>query len=77
MDQTAFQDIKAKMVQALVLVKEAFDLSVPLLKTRQRKTIVALWEAFLREFIVYHRHRSKATGVNLIGSISLRKILFR
>ncbi len=77
MDQKALQDIKAKMFQALALVKEALDLSIPLLKTRHRKTIVALWEAFMKEFIIYHRHRSKATGVNLIGSISLRRVFFR
>ncbi|NLP19029.1 MAG: hypothetical protein GX376_08060 [Firmicutes bacterium] len=77
MDKVTFQDIKVKMDQALALIKEALDLSIPLLKTRQRKTIVALWEAFIREFILYHKYRSRATGVNLINSISLRRILFR
>lgn len=77
MDQAAFLNIKGKMTQAMALIKEALDLSIPLLKNKQRKKIVALWESFIKEFITYHKYRSKATGVNLLSGISLRRILFR
>ncbi|HKM39376.1 MAG TPA: hypothetical protein VJ036_03815 [bacterium] len=77
MNQAPIQEIKRNLIQALVIIKETVDLSIPLLKTNQRKMAVALWEAFLREFIAYLRNRSKATGMNLMRYISLTRILFK
>lgn len=65
------------MVQALVLIKEAVNMSVPFLKTSQKNSIVILWEMFIREIVLYIRHRSKETGTNLIGNISLKRIWFK
>ena len=77
MKQVTPQNIKAKMFQALDLIKEALDMSIPLFRTEQKNNIVALWEAFIKEFIVYIRHRSRETGINLINKISIGKIWFK
>ncbi|MGI5883252.1 MAG: hypothetical protein ACOX7L_09300 [Dethiobacteria bacterium] len=77
MDQATTKNIKTKMMQALGLIREALEMSIPLLETNRKKDVVLLWEAFLREFVGYIRRRSKETGVNLASNISLRKIWFR
>lgn len=77
MDNVTPMDVKNKMIQALAHVKEALDMSIPLLKTNQKHNIISLWEAFIKEFIQYTRRRSKETETNLIGSVSLRKIWFK
>jgi hypothetical protein len=77
MDQATPKNIKAKMMQALGLIREALEMSIPLLETNRKKDVVLLWEAFLREFVGYIKRRSKETGVNLASNISLRKIWFR
>ncbi len=74
MNRVTPRNVKDKMVQALALIKEAVNMSVPFLKTNQRNSIVTLWEVFIREIILYIRLRSKETGTNLIGNISLKRI---
>lgn len=77
MDKNTMDSIKTKMIQALSLIKEAFDQSVPLLKTGQKNDIVILWETFIREALDYIKQKSKESGSNLINSISISKIWFR
>ena len=77
MDKNTMDNVKTKMIQALSLIKEAFDQSVPLLKTGQKNDIVILWETFIREALDYIKQKSKESGSNLINSISISKIWFR
>jgi dsDNA-binding SOS-regulon protein len=77
MTQPTIKDIKNKMSQALALIKEALNMSIPLLKTEQRENIVALWEAFIREFMGFIKQRSKEAGANLMSYISIRRIWLR
>jgi hypothetical protein len=77
MNRITPKNVKEKMVQALALIKEAVDMSIPLLKTERQESIVMLWETFIGEFIDYIKLRSKETGVNLISKISIRRIWFK
>ncbi len=77
MNRVTPRKIKNKMSKALSLTKEAFEMSIPLLKTNQKENVGLLWEAFTREFIMYIKHRSKETGINLIEHLSIRNILFK
>jgi len=77
MNQITPGNVKSKMVQALALIKEALDMSIPLLKTDQRGNIEMLWEAFVAEFIRHIKNRSRETGINLIRNISIRRIWFK
>lgn len=75
MTEPSVYDVKAKMVQALNLIKEAVDMTIPLLSTEQKRNIITLWEAFIREFLGFVKKRSKESGSgDLMGHISLRKI---
>lgn len=77
MTQPTIKEIKYKMSQALALIKEALNMSIPLLITDQRENIIALWEAFIREFIGYIKRRSKDAGTNLMNYISISRIWLR
>ncbi len=77
MNRSTPRDIKAKMLQALPLMKEALDMSIPLMKSGQKRNIIMLWEAFIGEFINYIKYKSNQTGINLINNISIRRIWFR
>ena len=65
------------MSQALSLIKEALDSSLPLLQSEHKQGVVALWEAFLRECLSYIKQKSKETGSNLLGYVSFNRIWFR
>lgn len=77
MTPSTSEEVKNKMKQALILLKEAINMSIPLLRTEQRTNIIGLWEAFMREFLSFINRRSKETGASLINSISLSKIWLR
>jgi hypothetical protein len=68
-------EVRTKMVQALSLIKQAVDLSLPLVKSGGRESMKILWEEFLKEFIRYIKLKSRETGVNLISLISISRIL--
>jgi len=68
-------EVRGKMSQALSLIKEAVDLSIPLVQSDGREEMKLLWEDFIREFIRYTRHESKQTGTDLISLVSLARIL--
>lgn len=70
-------EIHAKMTQALILIKEALNISLPLLRGEQRQGVVALWEGFLREILTFIRKTSKESGLNLISYISFNRIWLR
>ncbi|NLJ40341.1 MAG: hypothetical protein GX352_01825 [Clostridiales bacterium] len=74
MNRATPRNVKEKMVKALALIKEALDMSIPMLRTNQKNNIVLLWEAFIREIIIYVRCRSKEIGINLSRYISKRRI---
>lgn len=75
MTQVTIGEVKSKMMQALNLIKEAVNMSIPLLRTEQNKNIIALWEAFIREFLGFIKRRSKETGDgDLMSYISLTRI---
>ena len=76
MNQDTMRNIKHKMIQALILIKEALDMSIPLLRTNQKNNIVMMWEAFARETIFYIKYRSKETKSNLIDNVSITRIWF-
>lgn len=77
MNRNTPRDVKAKMIQALSLMKEALDMSIPLIKSGQKRSIIMLWEAFIGEFIDYIKYKSNQTGINLIDNISIKRIWFR
>lgn len=77
MNDEKTMEIRAKMVQALSLLKEALNISLPLLQSEQKKGVVALWEGFLREFFSYVKQKSKETGSNLMAYISFNRIWLR
>ena len=77
MDQNKFLEIKTRMVKALALIKEAVDLSIPLLGSVQRQEIVTLWEDFLREFLSHIRSKNRQTGQNLFACLSFKRIWTR
>ncbi|MHB1125471.1 MAG: hypothetical protein ACYC2T_00720 [Bacillota bacterium] len=68
-------EVKEKMTQALGLLKEAVDLSIPMLRNNQRDGVKSLWEHFLRELFSYIKQKSRETRVNLLAYISYRKVL--
>jgi len=70
-------EIRNKMIKALALVKEALDLSIPLLGSVQRQEIVTLWEDFLREFLGHIRSKSRQSGQNLFACLSFKRIWTR
>lgn len=75
MTQVTVGEVKAKMMQALNLIKEAVNMSIPLLRTEQKRNIITLWEAFIREFLGFIKRRSKEAGDgDLMSYISLTKI---
>ncbi len=75
MTQDKVAEVRGKMSQALSLIKEAVDLSIPLVQSDGREEMKLLWEDFIREFIRYTRHESKQTGTDLISLVSLARIL--
>lgn len=77
MNRIAYRNVKEKIIKASTLIKEALDMSIPMLKTNQRNSIVMLWEAFAREIVFHVRRRSNETGMSLSSYISLKKILFK
>ena len=72
--QNQINQVKQKLVEALGLMKEAVVLTIPLLNTERRETIVSLWEAFLKEFLGFIKQKSKETGVNLLKYVSFHRI---
>ncbi len=68
-------EVKEKMLQALMLIMEAAELSIPLIKQGKKEEMKVLWEDFIREFIRYTKNKSKETGIDLISMISLVRIL--
>ena len=77
MNRIAYRNVKENIIKALALIKEAIDISIPMLRTNQRNNVVILWEAFAREIIFYVRRRSEDTGMNLSGYISIKRIFFK
>lgn len=75
MTQEKIKEVEDKMKQALLLIMEAAELSIPLVQQNGKAPIKALWEDFLREFIRYARKKSKETGVDLISLVSLTRII--
>lgn len=74
MNQSNLSEVRSRMARALALIKEAVDISLPLLGNEQREGIVALWEDFLREFFSYIKKRGRETSCNLFACISFRRI---
>ncbi len=68
-------EVKEKMLQALMLIMEAAELRIPLIKQGKKEEMKVLWEDFIREFIRYTKNKSKETGIDLISMISLVRIL--
>jgi hypothetical protein len=66
--------IKNILSQALALIKEAVDESLPLLGDGRSKEITALWEEFLRELFAYIKQKSRETRRNLFASISFHHV---
>lgn len=76
MNRATYRNAREKIIKASVLIKEALDISITLLRTNQRNNIIMLWEAFARDIISYVRRRSKETGTKLTGYISIKRIFF-
>lgn len=74
MNQSNLSEVRFRMDRALALIKEAVDISLPLLGNEQREEIIALWEDFLREFFSYIKKRGRETRRNLFSCISFRRI---
>ncbi|HHW44930.1 MAG: hypothetical protein IMW93_01225 [Thermoanaerobacteraceae bacterium] len=74
MDHEKLPEIKSKLGQALALIKEGVDESLPLLGDGPGKEITAMWEDFLREFLAYIKQKSRETRRNLFASISFHRI---
>jgi translation initiation factor 2B subunit (eIF-2B alpha/beta/delta family) len=75
LDQEKVNEVRAKMVQALLLIKEAVDLSLTLVKYGEKESMRLLWEDFIKEFIRYIKKKSRETGINLISLISFSRII--
>lgn len=75
MNQEKTSEIRTKMVQALSLMKQAVDLTLPLVKSGSKESMKVLWEEFLKEFIRYIKVKGQETGINLISLISITRIL--
>ena len=74
LEQPTTTEIRAKMDQALTLLKEALNSSLPLLRSEQKDRIILLWESFLREFFSYAKQKSRETGANFMSLISFHRI---
>ena len=77
MNRATYKNVRGKMARALTLIKEALDISISMLKTNQENSIIMLWEEFMREIILYIRHKSKETGINFSNYISMKRIFFK
>ncbi len=74
MQQDATSEIRVKMTQALGLLKEALNISLPLLHTNQKQGVIAIWEGFIREVVTTVKRRSHESGLNLLSFISFKRI---
>ena len=77
MNRATYKNVKGKMAKALTLIKEALDISISMLRTNQENNIAMLWEEFMREIILYIRHKSRETGINFSNYISMKRIFFK
>lgn len=75
MNQEKAAMVRNKMAQALLLIREAADLSISLVKENGKEQMAVLWEDFIREFIRYTKTKAGETGVDLISLVSLSRIL--
>ena len=75
MNQDQAKEVRNKLGQALLLIKEAVDLSVFLVKKEGKEQIKVLWEDFIRDFVSYTKKKSQETGVDLTSLVSLRRII--
>lgn len=74
--QEKVTEIRSKMNQALLLLMEAADLSVAIVKDEDgRGPMKALWEDFIREFLRYTKLKSRETGIDLVSLVSITRIL--
>ncbi|SFH29544.1 hypothetical protein SAMN05660649_04626 [Desulfotomaculum arcticum] len=67
--------IQSKIDQALNLLKDAVDISIPLLDNEQRGAVIGLWEEFFAEFLSHINKKGQKTGYNLISLISLMRLM--
>lgn len=70
------EQVRAKLSQALVVIREAVDISLQIMSQgpSKAKEVSALWENFLREFLSYIKQKSRETGRNLFAAISFPRI---
>ena len=77
MSQGELSEVRSRMAGALVLLREAVDLSLPLLDSEQKGQVVALWEDFLREFFRHVKKKGRESRLNLFSCLSFRRIWAR
>lgn len=76
MIQEKTAEIRDKMKHALLLLMEAADLSIAIVKDEDgRGPMKALWEDFIREFLRYTKNKSRETGIDLVSLVSITRIL--
>ncbi len=74
--QEKVAEIRDKMKQALLLLMEAADLSITIIKDQDgRGPMKTLWEDFIREFLRYTKQKSRETGTDLVSLVSITRIL--
>ncbi len=77
MIQEKTAEIRDKMKHALLLLMEAADLSIAIVKDEDGRggPMKALWEDFIREFLRYTKNKSRETGIDLVSLVSITRIL--
>lgn len=74
--QEQLTEIRDTMKQALLLLMEAADLSIAVVKDEDGKgPIKILWEDFIREFLRFTKTKSRETGTDLVSLVSITRIL--
>lgn len=62
-------EIRAKIVRAQDLIKEAMESGLPLIGGEHERELTALWEEFFSDLLIHIKLKSRETRHNLLPAI--------
>ncbi|NLJ75852.1 MAG: hypothetical protein GX325_01155 [Peptococcaceae bacterium] len=74
MNHGNLSEVREKMSQSLRTIKEIVDLTLPYLKSTQRKEVIGMWEDFLGELIRHIKIKGRENKCNLFANISFHRV---
>ena len=70
-NQMELDMVHSDLSQALNLIKNALDISMPYLDNEQKGAVLGLWQEFFGKFFRHINKKGNETGYNLFSLISL------